>query len=275
MVNTLALKKADLYRLVGRWLGYGDGPDFGDRAWTTKQTAVIKDCVDSGCRNFYRPPPQSGINLIQWTFLTPVGSVTIDAASDSVKRPEPLPEDFGGFVSKLTVAVSDSSIYQPVDIINEARMRELFSTNPSTSGRPQRAAEVVLKGTHNDAPPRRGLIIYPIPDQQYTFRFQYSLLANALSDESPWAYGGEEHSETILESCLRIAEERYNDLMNGPHSQKFFECLAASVARDSQHKPHLIGYNADNSDALERGSKRWFADYWQPVTFNGLPMGSY
>jgi len=271
MQNTLTLRKSDFYVGTSRYFGWGDGPANEDKLWNKKQERVLKDCVDSGCRNFYWPPPtpQGGMETYQWTFLTPVGSLTIPTSTDAV----PLPIDFGGFVSKLTVS-GDSTIYVPLEIINEARLREMYAQNPSVSGRPLYAADRPVKGTTHTDGPRRELLIYPTPDQAYTFRFQYNLLPECLTDAFPYAYGGQEHSETILESCLRVAEERYDDQMNGPHTQKFFELLAASISRDRSHKPHVIGYNADLSDALESGS-RWFADYWQPVTYNGLPMGSY
>lgn len=272
---SLTLKKSDFYVGVSRYFGWGDGPDNDDKAWTAKQLRVLKDCVDSGCRNFYWPPPTSGLESYQWTFLTPVGEITIDTSDDVTEIPHtPFPDDFGGLLSKMTIHAGNS-IYVPLMVINEARMREMYASNPSTSGRPQFAAERPNKGT-NPSGPKRDLLIYPRPDTSYTFKFQYNLLPDSLSDKCPFAYGGQEHSETILESCLRTAEERYNDMLpnSGPHSMKFFELLAASISRDRAHKPHVIGYNADHSDLNERG-RMWLRDYWQPVTYNSLPMGSY
>ena len=273
---SLTLNKSDFYVGVSRFFGWGDGEANGDRAWTAKQLRVLKDCVDSGCRQFYFPPPhpQGGAESYRWTFLTPTGQITVPTEDDETLLPRALfPEDFGGFVSRLTIK-SDGAIYHPIEVVNEARLREMYSRNPSTSGRPLFAAERPLKGTTPGHGPRRELIIYPRPDAEYTFQFQYSLLPDCLSDSYPFAYGGQEHSETILESCLRIAEERYDDVRDGPHSAKFFELLAGSISRDRSHKPHVIGYNADHSDCFEHGRRR-FADYWQPVTLNGLPMGDY
>ena len=53
-----------------------------------------------------------------------------------------------------------------------------------------------------------------------------------LSTPFPYAYGGAEHAETILESCLAVAELRLDD-MAGPHNQQFMARLAASISRHS------------------------------------------
>ncbi len=273
----LTLKKSDFYVRVSDFFGFGLGAERGDRAWTAKQLDRLKDCVDSGCRNFYWPPPVpgGGPETYQWSFLTPVGEMTVpqwDGVTDELPFAF-LPEDFGGFLSKLTVH-QDNTIFLPIQVINEARMRDMYRMSPAVSGRPQYACERVLKGTTHTTGPKRQLLIWPNPDQEYTFRFQYSLLPDCLTDSYPFAYGGQEHSETILESCLRVAEERYDNVTNGPHAMKFFECMAASISRDRAHKPHVLGYNGD-STSWGRNRCPWLRDYWQPVTYNSLPMGSY
>ena len=56
------------------------------------------------------------------------------------------------------------------------------------------------------------------------------------------------HSETILESCLAIAEQRLEN-SSGIHTQKFQERLAASCAMDRQlQTPDTMGYNGDQSN---------------------------
>ena len=71
------------------------------------------------------------------------------------------------------------------------------------------------------------------------------------------------HAETILESCLAIAEQRMEN-QSGIHSQKFVERLTASVAHDKQYyTPERGGYNADRSDhgyMSENEFRRYFGD---------------
>jgi len=57
--------------------------------------------------------------------------------------------------------------------------------------------------------------------------------------------------ETILASCLAVAEQRHDD-MKGPMWQSFVERLTASVAYDARMKPERLGYNADRSDWTAR-----------------------
>ncbi len=88
----------------------------------------------------------------------------------------------------------------------------------------------------------------------------------------PYPYGGGEHSETILEACLSVAEERRDDIPmgTGAHGMAFVTRLAASIAMDSRKKPTKLGYNRDLSDEMDllpwprRGMNP------DPVTVNGI-----
>jgi hypothetical protein len=65
-----------------------------------------------------------------------------------------------------------------------------------------------------------------------------------------YLYGGSDHSETILYSCLSEAERRVDD-EKGPMWERFQECLASSVMFDSRdNRSEHLGYNGDDSDGI-------------------------
>ena len=70
----------------------------------------------------------------------------------------------------------------------------------------------------------------------------------------------------ILQSCLAIAEQRFDD-NDGPQYKRFIERLAASIIHDRNvSTPDYFGYNGDNSDnAFLRDLQRTTI-----VTYNGV-----
>lgn len=264
MESTLSLKYGDLAGEVGHFLGYGRGADGGDVAWTGAQEAAIESCLKSGLRQFYFPPPVEGVSgSHDWSFLRPTAQVTLASGESSVK----LPDDFGGFEGEVTL-VSSSTAYCPVPLVNEGQVRRWHAESPSSTGTPRAAALEPLKGTGGrDRGQRFRLAVFPTADAAYTLSFCYYVLPDALTDALPHAYGGTVHAETILESCLAVAEQRLDDSA-GVHTMKFRERLMASISLDRRSKPQKLGYNGDRSDwpGLDYKGRRWP----NAVTVNGV-----
>lgn len=267
MESTLTCKKSDFEGRIGDFFGWGFGADKGDRPWTDREKIRIKDCIDSGCRQFYHPPPSSGFNAYDWSFLKPFAALALPASETLV----PLPDDFGGFISRVTISSTQGQVWYPIEQYNEAWIKAQYATSgTSPSGKPLAFAIAAGKNPKPDASPRQFLQVYPTSDAEYELQFQYYILADAIRDSLPFAYGGMAHSETIIESCLYIAEHRYDDNPNGPHKDKFFERLAASVLHDRRFKAAKIGYNGDNSDGREWS--RQDQHLLTRVTYNGSTM---
>ena len=262
MESTLSLKKIDFEAKVGNFFGWGRGAQFDEDAWDDRKIAVIRDCVESGLRQFYFPVPQGGVPY-DWSFLRPVLTITIDDASST----KTLPDDFGGMDGKISISSPTSRWRFLVEFVNEGVIRELYVKNPERTGVPMWASTRPLKTTGVIEGQRSELFWYPTTDEEFTFQFKYYLLANSLDGTHPYAYGGMAHAETILESCLSIAESRYDDQMDGPRSKKYQERLAASIAHDRRNKPEAGMRNTDRSDQEDRYSWR---DREAVSTYNGI-----
>ena len=262
MESTLSLKYSDLAGEVGLFLGFGRGADNGDTPWTTKQQAAIDSCVKSGLRNFYFPPPVEGSqSSYDWSFLKPTRSLPFASGVSTVA----LPDDFGGFEGPITISSTTASVPWDVPLVGEGSVRQKHAEQPAATGRPVMAAIQPLKGTTQGEGQRFQLALWPLADQAYTLQFAYYILADCLTGSRPYAYGGAAHVETILESCLAIAEQRLDDA-SSVHTMKFAERLLASISLDRRYKPQRLGQNLDRSDWREMRSRHC----GNGVTLNGI-----
>lgn len=251
---TLSLGYADISAHVGRFLGWG-----GTSAnWTADQLARINGIVDSGLRQFYYaaiPPDRNEPH--QWSFLFPTGSIVTSAADYTYD----MPDDYGLIEGDFTFAAADSA-RSTVKVVGEGQIRHLQSLYTSQSGKPTYAA---IRPAANDGTTgiRWEVIFYPTPDAAYTLTYKYVVNRNYIRAAAPYPLGGAMHAETILESCLSVAEQREDDA-EGVHTKQYRTLLAASIMMDRRHGPHFLGYNGDRSDGRTGGFER--ENY---VTYNG------
>jgi hypothetical protein len=81
------------------------------------------------------------------------------------------------------------------------------------------------------------LLLYPTPSDTMSLSLRYKVAPDQISDYSQFPLGGRHHAETILASCLAIAEERegpIRDMQPGTYYAKFMQKLAASIHIDKQ-----------------------------------------
>ena len=263
--SSLSVAYWELAGEVGHFLGYGRGPKCENPEWTTDQWNSILSCLKSGLRNFYFPVSVDGTpGSYNWSFLTPTTSIGLTQAVDVAT----LPDDYGNIEGSMTISSPTNQVSWPIQISGEGVIRERYAQCPTATGRPQLAAIRPRKGTEMTRGQRFEVIVWPIPDTAYTLDLRYYLLPEVLSGTLPYAYGGATHSETLLESCLAIAEERLDDTRS-THASKYKERLAASISMDRRSKPQNLGYNGDRSDATDW--RRRFGYYWdRGITVYGV-----
>lgn len=203
----------------------------------------------------------------EWTILSYTSStvVKVSGAVPSMSTPRtfsmtasgdyPLPDDFGGIDSPITVLTPE--LGGPIPVGGEASIRASRQYQTVT-GKPTNAA--VVPDLNDGTGQRFTLMLFPTPEVNYTLQFRYRVLPDALTT-GKYAYGGSAHAETVLESCLAVAEKRMNDTL-GIHRTEFANRLRASVSRDRLSAPHNLGYNGDNSDEMPIPVLN--------VTFNGV-----
>jgi hypothetical protein len=98
--------------------------------------------------------------------------------------------------------------------------------------------------------------VWPLADATYTLTFPMTILPAALSGALPFAYGGAQHSQTLLQSCKAAAERDIDSI--GPqdpraiHQPEFARMLQISMMLDRRTKPQSVGVMWDRSDLRRR-----------------------
>lgn len=172
-----------------------------------------------------------------------------------------LPNNFGGIMG--SVSFSANQAYHEIPIIGENRIREMRQVY-TTSYIPQWAAVRAMSATGTTGQ-RWEMLFFPAPDAAYTLSYRYSVLQDALSVTYPYPLGGMYHAETILQSCLAVAEQKLYD-ERGIEYQKWMELLMASVQMDAGKTQEYFGYNGDTSDIGQNPSTVRTLS----ATYNGL-----
>ena len=196
--STLALSWTDLQAEVGYFLGYGRTS--GD--WTAAQLVEIQAVVAAGVRQFYYPPPigeQAAPHT--WSFLQATGSGTATTYNYA------LPDDFGGMIGDPQYASASSKRR-----IVETTVEDLLAMRAmaTASGDPSYYAIRHLTAPSSTAGQRFEMLLYPTPTSA-AITYRYKVLPPALSSAYVYPYGGAEHAETVLASCLAVDEHRMDD----------------------------------------------------------------
>lgn len=224
-------------------------------------------------------PTMVGKNLVAGTasylIIAYVDSVTIHISGSAVFSESTatvtadgdydLPTNYGGIDGDLTFGATEG--YRRIPVAGEGQVRALRMSGVTT-GRPQYAA--IQPKTSDGADGQRFRIMFwPTPDAVYNLTYRYNVLTDKLSTANPYPLGGMAHSETILQSCLAVAEQRVDD-SPGNHAQKFAERMRASIEHDRKAStPEFLGYNRDRSDEdYEDGRHRH--QEWVKATVGGL-----
>jgi len=186
-----------------------------------------------------------------------------------------LPADFGGLRGEITYRDGDG--YMPIKFVNESAIRMLRSQDNIQKDVPQYAA-IIPVSTDNDGTAEQTykLSLWPFPDKVYDLYFAYTVMVESVSDapandadDNNMPTGGMIHSETILASCLSVAEQMIDEYNNpGKMQARYQERLAASISFDRRNMlPDGFGYNADNSDQQGR---RLFKQRTETVSYKDV-----
>lgn len=262
--STFAITFDELAAEVGSFLGYLRGAAYNDPEWTAQQLADIKSCVKAGLHNFYFPTPLPGEKKSHsWSFLTPVRDLTLASGARTVV----LPGDFGGFEGPI-YNLTSGAVPVEIPLRDKSFVDGQYALAPSNTGRPLWVSERPQSGPADRREQRRELYLFPQADAAYTLRVNYYLIPELLDGTHQHCYGGPAHAQTVIESCLAVAEQRKDDRLT-THTAAFAQRLAASVSLDRRHKPQHLGPMTDRSDGWAgRSGPPWLGS--TVVTVNGV-----
>lgn len=260
---SIAITLPELEIIIANDRGYSLDP----KQWSQKQKYIINDVVVSGVAQVYCLSTVDGERVVpDWTFLKPIAELSLPSGSKLIK----LPDDFGSLAGPLAVK-SSATTTSPwrIRTSNEAAIMAMYSVTPTMTGPPAFASEVALRDMSPDSGQRRGLMIFPLPDQDYLLQAQYSIIPDRLSGAQPFAYGGPRYRELFIASCLATSEQRF-DNVEGVMTKKFQQMLLGAVSEDNKNRADNLGYNGNEELPPWRGYTRPvpLAFYYndQPIT---------
>jgi hypothetical protein len=252
--STLAVTLNEIRSEVCRYLGFG-------RFYNAASPVQRDDCdliIRRGLRQFYCPPPlPQESSSHRWSFLEPSATLATVANTASYV----LPDDFGGMAGEFSFSGETTS--SAISSVGEAAFRAAQSSSDATM-RPQLAyvdpRQTVSSG-NPDIPTRWQVTFHPVPDKVYTLVYRYYVVQDAAAAALDYVPGGALHGETILASCLAIAET-YAESPNAKFREYFMQRLIASVLLDRKTAgAGMIGRNLDRSDSISSPGQKVLVTY--------------
>lgn len=263
---TLSLKYEHLMNAVSGFLGWGENYT----VLSTGNLARVEEVVQSGYRQFLNPVQEggeAGLRPYIWSFLLPEASIGVTQAGETLD----LPDDFGGGLTFLNYFAG--TLQGKIPVISWEQLRALeANTLSSFSDYPKFAAIVPIHVHATDEGQRFQLRLWPILKAvtgTIYFRFRYRINPNELTVSDPYPHGGATHSETILQSCLAIAEVRVEEAP-GAQMQLYQRRLQESIAADLSLKRETDEMGSwpvgETPTTLEEG-------YWDFLRTLGMELG--
>lgn len=159
-----------------------------------------------------------------------------------------LPASFAGIDGPITYDThfgTDPNIHDlDIPLMSDKSIRSMFQHLEDRDDKP-RAASIFQTGATGTAGTSYRIRFYPVPDEVYRLVYDQINEPSVISG-SQVPLGGDLHSETILASCLHIAEQYF--IPNSPHGykQNYMDRLRASVELDrNANRSENLGYSGD------------------------------
>lgn len=243
---------------VADYLGYGRNSEGVGTAWSADVLAKLSAIVLSGARQFYWPPPLDGKGVgHRWSFLQPKTTLSLVTGTADYT----LPAGFGGLIGRMYYSAGDD-VLQDVDIVGLGAILRERQRDPDSS--PPTMAAYYANESDGASAQTWTLAVGPgVPDGDYTLHYQFQATPSSIA--GAYNLGGESHYETLLASCLAVAEGRYQDSdTSGRKEAYWLQRLAASVALDRRNAPDHLGPYGDKPDRYCRSRVSGY------VTFGGV-----
>jgi hypothetical protein len=140
-----------------------------------------------------------------------------------------LPAAFGGLEGTMTYRPGANTSGGHVEQVSAGELDRRRQASYAT-GKPTRLS-VEAKTFDPTAGQAWRARLLPAPDAVYQLFYRYNVIPVALDGTNLYPVGGPIHAETLLESCLAVAEQRMDDNAS-LHTQKFMERLGVSIELD-------------------------------------------
>jgi hypothetical protein len=213
--------------MLDRLLEYMIATDY-DAAGTTQKADAL-DLLNDGFRRFLRGgyADELQANTVhRWSFLEPVASFDTTADQSTFD----LPAGFGGLVDEPVYDFSGTTVGPDLQRVSPETIRQMWR-DTNTTDQPSYYA-VEPKAFDGTTGQRWQLLLAPVPDAVYAISYRYSLIVDALEDDTKFPPGGAMYCDVILQAALAAAERTSGDVA-GHHEQLYQMMLREAIARDA------------------------------------------
>lgn len=203
-------------------LGYTADPD----NWTTVERAELKREINKAYRYILYPSKIPGMSMPHtWSWMRRQTTIATVASQETYT----LPSDFGAMNGeKMQYASETGWLEVQRTSIQDIRRRKMWTEYEE---KPFLFA-VTWAAPVGGLVQRQELTLYPTPDDAYTLHYEFSVLADALSETRPYPLGGPRISQLMVEACKAVGEETKNG-QRGDQWNVFRESLADAIALDA------------------------------------------
>ena len=231
---------------------------FGSRStYSADQTWDIEQCIKYGIRRVH--------DAHDWSFYRPVKTITTVDGTYAYS----LPTGYESIESEMHYPEGEDTFYPPLQERHDSVIRRRQQRDDET-GRPLYFSVRTVE-FDDTVGSRKQLILYPTPDDAYTFHAQMTLRPTGITPVNPFPVGGELLAQLITESCLMAAERNFDDRAH-VHTDEFEKLLPLAISMDQEKSsPTTLGPDMPRSE-------RWGVSRWDraarigTVSLDGTPL---
>lgn len=222
-----------LREIVAAYLGYPkpDEEDASPSNWSAKQLSDVDESIKSGYRNFLWPPAIGDSKIPHdWSFLRGRAILSLSGAVSAYQFDDSVAnlDNFGGVITNATLQSSTQPEALRLSILSQPQMDAI-----SASGETGTPRFLSLRREAGSGVDVYSIIVHPTPDASYTATLEFLRAPEELSATNITPFGGPQHSETIVQACLAVAESRKDDSAS-LHQQLWIQRLTASIEIDKR-----------------------------------------
>ncbi len=156
-------------------------------------------------------------------------------------------QDIEGLITHAANSGLPSMVQRSESWLRSKRQREGSTTGPPVYWAVVPRSYTAATGQRSD------LSVWPVPGEDRTITYRKVINLDLLATLQ-YPPGGMVHGETILESCLDVAEARYGDTQ-GVHAARYAKKLDESKRVDAKLWPDTLGQNRDSTRGGRRRSR--------------------
>lgn len=148
-----------------------------------------------------------------------------------------LPANVGSIIGEMTFG--DDTAWPAITRTGVGTIQEWRQVDRDSAGRPRYSA-IQSKAQVDGAGQRLELLLWPVPDTDYTLHYRYHLLLNELSATNPYPPGGAAMAE-VYKAAIEAVIEREKFNRKGEAWETFIGRLRAAIEYDTQNAPEFYG----------------------------------